>query len=562
MVPEKVRRKTRTMATPSIAHGIAAAFPARRSAADVRADFLARREIALLDVREEAHHAEGHPLFAANLPFSRLEFEAHARIPRRNTPIVLLDNGEGLATLAAERLLALGYQNVALLEDGLQGWCDAGYEVFRDVNSPSKAFGELVEAQRHTPLLSAEEVKALIDTQADAVIVDARRFDEFQTMSIPTATSVPGAELVLRVRGLAPRPETRVIVNCAGRTRSIIGAQSLINAGLPNPVAALRNGTIGWKLAGQTLDHGQSHRFPEVDDTIRKTSAAAARQVADRAGVKRVDLNTLIHWTEDSSRTVYRFDVRTPEEFVAGHLPGFRNAPGGQLVQETDGFAPVRGARIVLVDDDGTRANMTASWLAQMAWDVFVIDSGVGEPDGLRARFTEGGRGDTPLPALPPLPDGAAVSPSRLAEWLQPGSDSAVVVFDFAPSSNYAKSHIPGSWFALRSSLSDALNAPVCAGRYVFISPDGVAARFAWADARTFTTKPLHVLDGGTAAWTAQGGATDDGAPRYASPPIDRYKRPYEGTDSPAAAMQAYLDWEYGLVEQLNRDGTHGFRVL
>jgi rhodanese-related sulfurtransferase len=550
------------MATPSIDHGIAAPFPVGRSAADVRADLLARREIALLDVREEAHHAEGHPLFAANLPFSRLEFEAYARIPRRNTAIVLFDNGEGLAALAAQRLFALGYQSVALLEDGLQGWRNAGYEVFRDVNSPSKAFGELVEAQRQTPFLSAEEVKALIDTQADTVIVDARRFDEFQTMSIPTATSVPGAELVLRVRGLAPRPETRVIVNCAGRTRSIIGAQSLINAGLPNPVAALRNGTIGWKLAGQALDHGQLRKFAEVDDAIRKMSAAAARRVADRAGVKRVDLSTIIHWIEHGSQTVYRFDVRTPEEFASGHLPGFRNAPGGQLVQETDGFAPVRGARIVLVDDDGTRANMTASWLAQMAWDVFVIDSGAGEYDGLRARFEERGRGYTPLPALPPLPDGAAILPSRLAEWLQPGSDSAVVVLDFGPSSSYAKGHIPGSWFALRSSIADALSAPAGAARYVFTSPDGLAARFAWADARLFTTKPLHVLDGGTAAWTAQGGATDDGAPRYASPPIDMYKRPYEGTDSPAAAMQAYLDWEYGLVEQLNRDGTHGFRVL
>jgi 3-mercaptopyruvate sulfurtransferase SseA len=136
------------------------------------------------------------------------------------------------------------------------------------------------------------------------------------------------------------------------------------------------------------------------------------------------------------------------------------------------------------------------------------------------------------------------------------------VVFDFAPSSNYAKGHIPGSWFALRSSLAVALDVPVAAGRYVFTSPDGLVARFAWADARSYTTKPLYVLDGGTAAWTAQGGSIDDAAPRYASPPIDRYKRPYEGTDSPAAAMQAYLDWEYGLVDQLSRDGTHGFRVL
>ena len=41
-----------------------------------------------------------------------------------------------------------------------------------------------------------------------------------------------------------------------------------------------------------------------------------------------------------------------------------------------------------------------------------------------------------------------------------------------------------------------------------------------------------------------------------------RYRRPYEGTDNQAAAMQAYLDWEYGLVDQLERDGTHGFFVI
>ncbi len=144
--------------------------------------------------------------------------------------------------------------------------------MFRDVNVPSKAFGELVEAARHTPSLSSEEVQTLIDAKADIVIVDARRFDEYQTMSIPTAISVPGAELVLRVKELAPRPETLVIVNCAGRTRSIIGTQSLINAGLPNPVVALRNGTIGWKLAGQNLDHGQDRSFGQTTELHRPGS--------------------------------------------------------------------------------------------------------------------------------------------------------------------------------------------------------------------------------------------------------------------------------------------------
>lgn len=115
----------------------------------------------------------------------------------------MFDDGEGFAVEAAARLLTLGYGDVKILQSGLQGWRNADYEVLRDVNAPSKAFGELVESQRDTPSLSAEEVKKLIDAHADIVIVDVRRFDEFQAMSIPTATSVPGAELLLRVGALA-----------------------------------------------------------------------------------------------------------------------------------------------------------------------------------------------------------------------------------------------------------------------------------------------------------------------------------------------------------------------
>lgn len=234
---------------------------AYRQAAGIRQALLDRRELALIDVREEADFATAHPLFAVNLPLSKLELEVRRRIPRFTTPLTVYDNGEGLAEIAVERLRAWGYQDVALLAEGLAGWRRSGGELFQDVNSASKAFGELVESVRHTPSLSAQEVQALIDSRQEVVIVDARRFDEYQTMSIPGSISVPGGELALRVESLTPSPQTPVIVNCAGRTRSIIGTQSLINAGVPNPVHALRNGTIGWTLAGQTLAHQQQRQY-------------------------------------------------------------------------------------------------------------------------------------------------------------------------------------------------------------------------------------------------------------------------------------------------------------
>jgi rhodanese-related sulfurtransferase len=531
-------------------------LPATKTSDEIREDLIACREIALLDVREETAHAEGHPLFAANLPLSRIEIEAYTRIPRRNTPIVLLDGGEGLAQRAAARLIGLGYTDVKLLEGGLQGWRNSGGELFRDVNAPSKAFGELVQEQRKTPSLSAQAVQSLIDLGANMVILDVRRFDEFQTMSIPTAISCPGAELLLRVREIAPNRNTPVIVNCAGRTRSIIGAQSLINAGIPNPVAALRNGTIGWTLAKQALQHGQEDKFREVGEPNRAEAASAARAVADRAGVARIDLQTVSDWIGRSDLTVYRFDVRSPEEFENGHLPGFRNAPGGQLVQETDVYAPVRGARIVLVDDDGSRANMTASWLAQMNWKVFVLD-------GVAASaLVERGPWQMPVPQLPNISEDFLVSPRRLNELLSQEQETKTALLDLAPSMHYAKCHIPGAWFVSRSQLDDALKLIDPAERYVLTSPDGLLAQFAWPELSGLTTQPVFVLEGGTDAWIAAGLASETSSSRYASEPIDRYRRPYEGTDVEDSAMQAYLDWEYGLVEQLRRDGTHGFFVI
>jgi rhodanese-related sulfurtransferase len=515
--------------------------------ADVRLAWITRQEIALIDLREEDPFAKDHPLFASQLPLSRLEIEILDRVPRRDTPIVLYDDGEGLVPSAAARLLALGYSKVTALAGGLEGWRRAGFELFQDVNSYSKAFGELVESRRHTPYVTAPDAKALIESEPNLVVLDARRFEEYQTMSIPRGLSVPGAELVLRAREIAPDPATTIIVNCAGRTRSIIGAQSLINAGLPNKVMALRNGTIGWTLAGQDLEHGRAGRFPEVDAGRESEARQAARAVSYRAGVRHIDPRGLEFLARDAQRTLYRFDVRTPEEYAIGHIPAFRSAPGGQLVQETDVFAPVRGARIVLADDRGVRADMSASWLAQMGWEVYVLDGG----------FAGGLETGPWRPALPVLPHAPALSAAELA-----GDLVAPVVVDVASSPAHRKGHIPGAWFAVRARLAEALKALPPAGPLVVTSPDGALARLAAVDLAALTPRPVRVLEGGTAAWVAAGQPLETGLPRPATAVDDIYRRPYEGTDNAAEAMQAYLDWEYGLVDQLSRDGSHGFYVI
>ncbi|CAO3439195.1 rhodanese-like domain-containing protein [Azospirillum argentinense] len=527
---------------------------ATRTAADIRRDWIDRREVALLDAREEGPYSLAHPLFAVSVPLSRVELLAYDLLPRRDVPVTVYDNGEGYAEPAARRLQALGYRDVTLLEGGLAGWTAAGFEVYRDVNVPSKAFGEWVEHHRHTPSLSADEVKTLVDTGADLVILDARRYEEFQTMAIPGGTSVPGAELVKRVHDIAPDPRTMVVVNCAGRTRSIIGTQSLVNAGIPNRVAALRNGTIGWTLAGLELDRGRDGRFPAVSPEGDAKGREAARAVADRAGVGRIGPAALDAFRGDERRTLHLFDVRTPEEYEAGHLPGFRHAAGGQLVQATDEYVAVRGARIVLADDPagggGPRADMTASWLAQLGWEVHVLEGDVASlgiesgPDRRR---------------LPPVPDVGAetVAPRDLLALLENGE---AAVIDITRSPRYRAGHIPGAYFSTRARLGGTIARLPKGVRPVLTCWDGTLTRYAAADFPPGAV-PL-LLEGGTQGWVAAGLPLSAGLERLGPEPDDVYKRPYEGTDNSAAAMQGYIDWELELVDQLKRDGAHNFRVI
>ena len=321
-------------------------------------------ELAILDLREELIYSQNHLLHARSVPLSRLELLIEALVPRRATRILLCDDADGLAERAAAVLARGGYSDVAILEGGCAGWTKAGFELFSGVNVPSKAFGEFVEHESGTPSIGAEELAQLMRDRADIAVLDSRPFDEYFRVSIPTATNVPGAELVLRLRDAVPSPATMVVVNCAGRTRSIIGAQSLINAGGANKVVALRNGTMGWSLAGQSCDAGEERRAPAVSPAGLAAARASAARVARRFGVERIDRATLERWHgEGDRRTLYLLDVRDPAEYAAGHLPGAISAPGGQLVQATDQYVGTLGARLVLVDDLEVRAVMTASWL-------------------------------------------------------------------------------------------------------------------------------------------------------------------------------------------------------
>ncbi len=504
-------------------------------------------ELALLDVREAGEFGESHLLFATPLPYSRLELDIGALVPRTSAPIVLCDDGHsGVAELAAKRLEHLGYSHVAVLEGGTAGWTAAGHRLFAGVNVPSKTFGELVEHAYHTPRITAQQLVAMREAGEDFVILDGRPYAEYQKMNIPGGICCPNAELPYRVAALVPDPKTKIVVNCAGRTRSIIGAQTLINFGVKNPVYALENGTQGWFLADLALEHGARRKYPaDIDPATLPRLQATARDLMARHGICAVSADTVQRWLDDGSRTTYLLDVRTPEEFAAGSLPGAVHAPGGQLIQATDQWVGVRNARIVLVDGEGVRAPTVASWLRQLGCDVHVLEGGI------RAAVRASPR------ARPTLPRVARISPAALNSLM---STTSVPVFDLDHSMSFRKAHIPGSRWTIRPRLAKDARARHHA--VVLVTHDEDIARAAAVDLAEAEVTDIKWLEGGISAWTAAGypiaASPDD--PRDADC-IDYLFFVHDRHAGNRDAMRRYLEWETGLLAQLDDEERNAFAV-
>ncbi|MBW6399090.1 hypothetical protein KPL78_14605 [Roseomonas sp. HJA6] len=504
-------------------------------------------EIALLDVREAGQHGEAHPFYAVPLPYSRLELDIARLVPRPATRIVVFDDGDdAVAPRAMARLEALGYANVALLAGGTAGWKAAGHALFAGVNVPSKTFGEMVEETYHTPHISAAELAERRARGDNLVVLDGRTIDEYRRTTIPGSICCPNGELPLRIAALAPDPTTTIVVNCAGRTRSIIGAQTLRHFGVPNPVLALENGTQGWHLAGMALDRGADRLYPPAPEDLAEARARAARH-AERCGVVGIDAATLVAWSADPARTTFLCDIRTPAEFAAGSLPGARSAPGGQLMQTTDQYVGVRGARIVVFDAEGVRAPMTAAWLRQMGWEAFVLE------EGLAARLPEAAGRPVSRPAAPP-----ALDLHGLAALLAAGP---ATVLDLRPSMAYRAGHLRGATWTIRPRLAQ-LGAPT-ADPVVLIAPEEGIAALAALDLAERGVRVDHWHAATPAAWQEAGLAVEatPASPRDADC-IDFLFFAHDRHSGNREAARQYLAWERGLTAQLDPQERAAWRFL
>lgn len=502
-------------------------------------------EIALLDVREHGQYGESHLFYAAPVPYSRLEVDIVRLAPRRGVRIVAYDNGgaDDTAVRAARALVALGYEHVHCLAGGIAQWQHEGYAVFAGVNVPSKTFGELAEEVFHTPRIGARELAERQRRGDDLIVLDGRPYAEYQKMSIPGGICCPNGELALRAHTLAARPDTTIVINCAGRTRSIIGAQTLINLGVPNPVYALENGTQGWYLEDLQLEHGARRRYDDqvaVEDIPGLAQRSA--QLAERHGVPAVDACELDAWMKDPRRTTFLCDVRSAEEFRQGSLPGAQHTPGGQLIQATDQYLAVRGARIVVFDAEGVRAPVVASWLRQMGWDAYTLQ------EGTRASL----RYQADVAHVPRIP---VLSDADLAHALAQGAQPV----DIRSSMRYRASHIAGARWSVRPRLNRlALDA---ARPVVLLSDDAAVAAWAADDLRAAGIMDVRINTGTPESWSAHAIALESTPAEPADTDcIDYLFFVHDRHDGNKAAARQYLAWETNLVKQIDERERAAYR--
>ena len=502
---------------------------------------------ALIDVREIGEYNASHIPGASLIPRGRLEFDLPDAVPHFATPIILCDDDCRRVVRAVETVETIGYQNVAWLQGGVNRWASLDLPTEWGVNVPSKDFGERVEVTHRVPEISADQLRARIERGDDLVILDTRTPEEYQRFCIPGGRSLPGGELALRITDAladAP-PDAAVVINCAGRTRSIIGTRVLQRMGIEREIVGLKNGTSGWLLAGYDLEQGAARSaMAEVSEQGRAVAEAYARRCAAEDGVELIDINQLDALrARAETESVYFIDVRSAEEYAAGRIPGFRWFPGGQAVQRSDDVAVVHGAPIVFACDGVARAALAASWYRQMGHrEIYALDGGTTAWTAAGRELTQAAAPEPPL-LVQTRNSIPTISPAALGDL-----QDAVILY-VGNSREFAQGHPPGARWAPRGWLEWRVEelAPDRRETVITVCRDGRESLLAAATLRGLGYRDARALDGGLDAWRAADLPLERGLSGVLASPNDVL--PF-GPDRNYADMQHYLRWETALGEK------------
>src|SRR6266545_3495644 len=496
---------------------------------------------AIFDVRERGEYNKCQIPSTTSLPRSQIEFRISQLVRNPAVPIVVYDDGGTRASLAAKTLAQLGYAQVSILDGGLTAWRKDGRTTVSGVNVPSKAFGERVHRERSIRDILPEELKALQARSANLIILDVRTPEEYGRFCIPDGINVPGGDLILWADELKRKPDTTVVVNCAGRTRSIIGTAALCRLGLTN-VRALKNGTMGWVLAGMELERNPERTTPSSPLYSNALAKSLARQLASEENIPWISPRQVSGALARMNDGVpYLIDVRSEREYESGHVLGSLNVPGGQAVQRADDFVAVRNAQIIFISNESARAVMAAYWYRQMGFsNVSVLQ------DGLRAWSEGGGKLETGPQPNEPVGIEAAKHGAR---WIDANNlhqkmrGTSALILDVGTSLEFESSHVPGARWISRGWIEVKLpeRFPDRNQMIAVTCRDGQQSIFAARALSEMGYTDVSIIDGGVRAWEAAGFATEKGLEACLVQSNDVVLSPsVRGTKED---MQRYLEW-------------------
>ncbi len=507
-------------------------------------------EWALFDIREAGEADQGHIFGASFLPRRLIEARIADLVGNPDTTIVITDEGGARAGRAAASLERLGYRDVRVLAGGTAAWVAAGQRLTSGSNVPSKLFGEEVYEHEHVPQLPVRTLKDWQEGNVPHMVCDIRTPDEYVVARIPGAHGAFGVDLALVAGDLRARTMP-IVVHCAGRTRSIIACQTLRALGV-SEVYALENGTMGWQVAGYELERGTPRGELQATASSVSDGETRTRTLALAAGASEASAEQVEAWLAERAAgrsNTYFIDVRQLDAHVAGHIAGAIALPGGLAIQRTDEFAPVRAARVVLIDDATARAFLTAYWLCKAGRPHVAVMRGGQNGWKASGRTIESGR-ERKRPAG--MDDARravnAITPAALAALHK------AQVVDVGTSRDFARARVPGAVWIPYGSLEERIAAVTreAGVPLVLTCPNGSLSLFAAGNLQREGCVDVCVLEGGASAWVKTGHAIDKGWPSTLPPANDLVVPPYHAN---LEAMARYLEWEEKLTAERRAGG-------
>jgi len=521
------------------------------SATDLNELLQGKSKFALIDVREPGEYNSSHIPDSSLISRKELEFRMNVSAPVKGEKIIVCDDDGRRATLAAATLERMGFRNVLVLDRGINQWSTEGFATEWGSNVISKDFGERMEVEYHVPEIEATELHERIERGDKLVILDTRTPEEYQRFCIPGGRSVPGGELALRVTDITKDldPDTTVIVNCAGRTRSVIGTRVLQRMGMTN-IFGLKNGTSGWLLAGYELETGGDRlELPEPSAEGLAAAEAYAARLAEEDGVRYLDVDTVQKMLDERHQTTsYFVDVRTTEEYTKGHIPGFRWFPGGQVVQRSDDVLVVKNCPVVFACDGHARATFIASWYRQFGFEeVYAVDGGATAWVDSGRQLETGSGNAAPSGLDEARSQVTMVSPQDL------DANKPASVINVENSQDFTRGHVPGARWVPRGSLELQIGeiAPDKSASITVTCNNGENAALAAATLKELGYQDVSALEGGMAAWRQAGLGVEEGLSGVMRAPTDVV---LSGPERNFADMMNYLRWETALGEKYMTD--------